>query len=185
MIEPYIMPAELEVGGAFYDIRTDYRAVLDILTAYSDPELDEADKTQVLIEILYNDYDMILPEHLEEAVKKACWFIDCGMVNDNKPQPRTMDWVKDAPIIIPEINKYIGREVRSVKYMHWWTFFGAYMQIGGDGLYSSILNVRQKKAKSEKLEKWESKFYKENQALCDLDWEQKQKEREAVEKLIG
>lgn len=185
MINPFSLPTELEVGGELYKIRTDYRVVLDILTAYSDPELDAADKTQVLVEILYIDYETIPMEHMEEAVKQASWFIDANLPADNKPKPVTMDWFKDAPVIIPEINKNIGTEVRSVEYMHWWTFFGAYMQISGDGLYSSILNVRQKKAMGEKLEKWESKFYKENQALCDLDWEQKQKELEAVEKLIG
>lgn len=185
MMNPFSLPTELEVGGVLYKIRTDYRVVLDILNAYSDPELDGADKTQVLVEVLYIDYDTIPLEHMEEAVKQASRFIDANLPADNKPKPVTMDWFKDAPVIIPEINKNIGTEVRSVEYMHWWTFFGAYMQISGDGLYSSILNVRQKKAKREKLEKWESKFYKENQAICDLDWEQKQKELEAVEKLIG
>ena len=185
MIDFYSLPEQLDVGGKLYDIRTDFRAVLDIMASYSDPELEGPDKTQVLVEILYVDYDVIPFEHMEEAIKKACWFIDMGMPASNKQQPRTMDWVKDAPIIIPEINKYIGKEVRSVEYMHWWTFFGAYMQIGGEGLYSSILNVRQKKSKGKKLESWEREFYKDNQVLCDLDWEQKQKEREAVEKLFG
>lgn len=184
MMNPFSLPTELEVVGKLYQIRTDYRAVLDILTAYSDPELDAADKTQVLVEILYIEHETIPPEHMEEAVKQASRFIDASLLADNKPKPVTMDWFKDAPVIIPEVNKIIGREVRGVKYMHWWTFFGAYMQIG-DSLFSSILNVRQKKAKREKLEKWELKFYKENQALCDLDWEQHQKELEAVEKLFG
>ncbi|WP_143322567.1 Gp15 family bacteriophage protein [Clostridium sp. HBUAS56010] len=185
MIDPFSLPTALEVGGKLYKIRTDYRVVLDILTAYGDPELDAADKTQVLIEVLYINYETIPPEHMEEAVKKASWFLDANLPHDLKPHPVTMDWLKDAPIIIPEVNKNIGTEVRSVKYMHWWTFFGAYMQIGGDGLYSSVINVRQKRAKGEKLEKWESKFYKENQALCDLNWEQKKKEMEAVEKIFG
>lgn len=185
MINPFSLPTELEVGGELYKIRSDYRAVLDILTAYSDPELDGADRIQVLVEVLYIDYETIPPEHLGEAIEKANWFIDANLPKDNKPKPVTMDWFKDAPVIIPEINKNIGTEVRSVEYMHWWTFFGAYMQIGGEGLYSSILNVRQKKSKGKKLESWEREFYKDNQVLCDLDWEQKQKEREAVEKLFG
>ena len=185
MMNPFSLPTELEVGGELYKIRTDYRAVLDILTAYSDPELDAADKTQVLVEILYIDYETIPLEHMEEAVKQASRFIDANLPADNKPKPVTMDWFKDAPVIIPEVNKIIGTEVRSVEYMHWWTFFGAYMQIGGEGLYSSILNYRQKKALKKKLEKWEIEFGKENQALCDLNWEQRQKEREAIEKLFG
>lgn len=185
MIDFYGLPEQLEVGGVLYDIRTDYRVVLDIMASYSDPELDGADRTEVLIKVLYIDYETIPDEHMEEAVKKACWFIDTGMPANDNPQPRTMDWVKDAPIIIPEVNKYIGKEVRSVKYMHWWTFFGAYMQIGGEGLLASVLGVRQKKAKGKKLETWESEFYRDNKALCDLGSERKQEEKEAIQKLFG
>jgi hypothetical protein len=185
MTDFYSLPKKLEVGGRSYNIRTDYRVILDILASYSDPELDGADKTQVLVEILYIDYESIPLEHMEEAIKKACWFIDTGIPANNKPQPRTMDWVKDSPIIIPEVNKYIGKEVRSVKYMHWWTFFGAYMQIGGEGLYSSILNYRQKKAKGKKMEQWELDFGRENRELCELDRGRKQEEVEAIQKLFG
>ena len=186
MTDPYRLPEELEVGGHNYKIRTDFRAILDILTAYTDPELDGADKTQFLIEIIYPDFNIIPPDCLEEAVKKAMWFIDAGLPpGDDKPKPVLMNWVKDGPIIIPEINKYVGKEVRSVEYMHWWNFFGAYMQIGGDGLYSQIQNIRQKRSKGKKLEKLEAEFYRENKALCDLDYEKNQAELEEVKKLFG
>lgn len=186
MTNPFILPKELEVGGKRYDIETDFRVILDILTAYSDPELDESDKTEALIKILYPSYKTIPEEYTKEAIERGCWFIDAGLpAGDNKPKPVLMDWVKDGPIIIPEINKYVGKEVRSVEYMHWWTFFGAYMQIGGDGLYSQIQNIRQKKSKNKKLEKWEAEFYRENKALCDLDYEKNQAELEEVKKIFG
>lgn len=54
-----------------------------------------------------------------------------------------------------------------MKYMHWWTFLGAYMEIA-DGLFSQVLYIRQKKAKGKKLEKWEMEFYKNNKKLIDL-----------------
>ena len=185
MTDPFRLPEELEIGGQTYKIRTDFRAVLDILTAYNDPELDGADKVQALTEIMYPDYETIPPECLEEAIKQAMWFIDAGLPSDDKPKPVLMDWAKDGPIIIPEINKYVGKEVRSVEYMHWWTFFGAYMQIGGDGLYSQIQNIRQKEAKGKKLEKWELEFKRENRALCDLNYEKNQAELEEVKKIFG
>ena len=48
-----------------------------------------------------------------------------------------------------------------MQYLHWWTFLGAYMEIG-ESLFSQILSVRMKKAKGKKLEDWEREFYKEN-----------------------
>lgn len=151
MSDFYDLPRQLEVGGVSYDIRTDYRAVLDIMAAYSDPELDGADKTQALVEILYIDFETIPLEHMEEAIQKACWFIDTGMPANNKPQPRTMDWVKDAPIIIPEVNKYIGKEVRSVKYMHWWTFLVPICR-SAEMAYTHLFSITGRKRP--KVKKW-------------------------------
>ena len=78
-----------------------------------------------------------------------------------------MDWEQDAPHIIPAVNKVLGGEVRSMRELHWWTFLSAYMEIG-QSLFSSVLSVRQKKAKHKKLEKDEEEFYRENKALIDL-----------------
>ena len=49
-----------------------------------------------------------------------------------------MDWDQDAPLIVPAINKVLGGEVRAMPYLHWWTFVGAYMEIG-EGVFSSVL----------------------------------------------
>ena len=92
-----------------------------------------------------------------------------------------MDWEQDAPIIIPAVNKVMGKEVRLIPYLHWWTFMGAYMEIG-DSLFNQVLSIRQKKKSGEHLEKWENKFYQDNKALCDLkekytDAELKEQER--------
>ena len=72
-----------------------------------------------------------------------------------------------TPIIIPAANRVLGQEVRAMPYLHWWTFLGAYMEIG-DSLFSTVLGLRQKRAKGKKLEKYEQEFYKENRALVDL-----------------
>ena len=64
------LPYRLNVGGVDYEIREDFRAVLDILTAFSDDELNEKEKTQAMIEILY--YPVLPPpEALEEAAEAA------------------------------------------------------------------------------------------------------------------
>lgn len=163
----YDLPTSLEIGGAGYFIRYNWRAVLDILMAYNDPELDPEAQTMVMLQILYPAWYRIPPEHIEEAIRKGCDFIDAGQKDDGKPKPKMIDWEQDAAIIIPEINKVAGREIRLDPNIHWWTFMGWFMGIG-DGLFASVLHIRQKKAKGQKLEQWEREFYEANKATCDL-----------------
>ena len=61
----------------------------------------------------------------------------------------------------------------------------------GDGLYSNIINIRQKRSKGKKLEKYEQEYYRENKKLIDLPahlTEEQQKasddEKERLEKLL-
>ena len=175
-------PTSLNVGGVDYEIRTDYRVVLDLFTALSDPNLTDADEqmtaymqSRVIMEIMFPNCDNIPMEHWQEALQKVSEFIDMG-ISDDRKKPKTMDWEQDAPIIIPAINKVLNREIRAEKYMHWWTFLGAYMEIG-ESLFSNVVNIRQKKAKGKKLEKHEQEFYNENKALIDF----KQKDQRSKE----
>lgn len=175
-------PTSLNIGGVDYEIRTDYRAVLDLLTALNDPDLTDTDpqitaymQSRVILEIMYPDCDNIPSEHIQEALDKVSEFIDMG-ISDDRKKTKTMDWEQDAPILIPAINKVLNTEIRAVQYMHWWTFLGAYMEIG-ESLFSNIIHIRQKKAKGKKLEKWEQDFYKENKSLIDF----KQKDQRSSE----
>lgn len=163
----YDLPISLEIGGVGYSIRYNWRAVLDILMAYNDPELDAEAQTMVMLQILFPAWYNIPPECIEEAIAKGCDFIDAGQKDDGKPKPKMIDWEQDAALIIPEINKVAGREIRLSPDIHWWTFLGWFMGIG-DGLLASVLHIRQKKSKGQKLENWEQEFYSANKAICDL-----------------
>ena len=175
-------PTSLNIGDVDYEIRTDYRAVLDLLTALADPDLTDDDpqmtaymQSRVILEIMFPDCDNIPTEHIQEALENVSEFIDMG-ISDDRKKPKTMDWEQDAPILIPAINKVLNTEIRAVQYMHWWTFLGAYMEIG-ESLFSNIIHIRQKKAKGKKLEKWELDFYNENKSLIDF----KQKDQRSKE----
>lgn len=180
------LPTSLVIGGVGYSIRTDFRAILDILQVMESDEYEEDEKRLIFFTIFFEDYTQIPKEHYEEAGKKAVEFIDMGMGGNDRNKPRTMDWAKDAPIIIPAVNRVMGGEIRSMPYVHWWTFMGAYMEIG-ESLFSSVLNIRQKRAKGKKLEKYEQEFYKENRNLIDLTVAEKRSEEEmdALRKLFG
>ena len=190
------LPASLNVSGRNYKIRTDYRVILDILTAMNDPDIFEPEMTEeekqleralTMLQIFYIDFDTMPSSDWQEASEKACEFIDCGIKDDGKQKPRLMDWEQDAPVIVPAVNKVCGKDVRSVKYMHWWTFFGYYMEIGECTL-STIVSIRDKKRRGKKLEKWEQEFYRNNKKLVDLKTkkiERSEEEKEALRKLFG
>lgn len=188
----YDLPTTLEVNGTTYEIRTDYRAVLDILVALNDPDLSEEQKYEVMLRILYPDYRKIPVSDVPEALKMAVWFIDCGQVEqEKKRKPKLMDWEQDASLIIAAINSETKMEVRSVQYMHWWTFFGYYMSIG-ESLFSTVLSIRSKKARGKKLDDYEKEFYRENRKMVDLknrissqEQEQKDFERESIERFLN
>lgn len=45
----YSLPTSVEVDGTEYAIQSDYRAILDILVALTDRELDERDKAEAAL----------------------------------------------------------------------------------------------------------------------------------------
>lgn len=165
----YDLPVSVDVGGREYEIRSDYRAILDILEAINDPDLTDAERAEVVLRIFYPTFDDMPQEDFECAIERCIWFINCGADEDpqeRKPE-RLMDWQQDFPLIVAPVNRVIGREVRSMEYLHWWTFIGAYQEIG-DCTFAQIVNIRQKKAHGKKLDKSEQEYYKKNRHLVDF-----------------
>lgn len=158
------LPTTLVIDEKDYKIRTDYRIVLTIFEAFNDVELTDKDKMHVILELLYEE----IPTNLEEALKQATWFLDGGKQYEefNKTK-KIMDWEQDESIIFSAINKVAGCETREKEYIHWWTFLGYFSEIG-EGLFSTVINIRQKKNKCKKLEKYEQEFYRSNKQLIDL-----------------
>lgn len=173
--------------GTEYAIRTDFRDVLSILEAFSDPDLENEEKVYVCLYILYKDFPTMPKTQYESAFKAAMQFIDCGVDPDDKSEkktPHTMDWVQDERLIFPAVNHVAGMEVRSVPYLHWWTFYGYFMEIH-DGVFANVLALRQKKATGKKLEKWEREFWQNNTDICELKVRLSEEEKEAKKKLLA
>ena len=197
MVNHWELPTSISVNNTEYAIRTDYRAVMDILTAFSDKEMlgESEDETNIIRALLILNIlfvDEVKPEDQNEAIKKAIEFIDMGIESsrDDK-KPTLMDWDQDAPLIIPAINKVLGREIRADKYMHWWTFLSAYMEIG-ECSFTHIINIRDKKAKGKKLEKWELEYIQEHkeivllkEKLTEKEQLEREAEKNAVNELLG
>ena len=175
----YSLTTSAKIGGKEYDIRSDYRAILDILEVFNDVELDNEQKVLTALAIFYPEFLEIPNELLNEAVKQMMDFINCGDDGDNRKRLKLMDWEQDFQYIVAPINRVIGKEIRSLEYLHWWTFISAYYEIG-DCLFAQIVRIRNLKAKGKRLDKQDQEFYKENKRLVDI----KSKYSETEEKLL-
>lgn len=197
MVNHWELPTSISVNNTEYAIRTDYRAVMDLLTAFSDKEMlgESEEETNIIRALLILNIlfvDEVKPEDQNEAIKKAIEFIDMGIESSRDvKKPTLMDWDQDAPLIIPAINKVLGREIRADKYMHWWTFLSAYMEIG-ECSFTHIINIRDKKAKGKKLEKWELEYIQEHkeivllrEKLNEKEQLEREAEKNAVNELLG
>ena len=162
-----LLPTELTVGGRTVPIDSDFRTMLRIYEAFCDDDLTDTEKAYVCVRLLFRE--PIAPQEFEEAVKQAYWFYDGGDMPKSKPlKVRTIDWKQDESLIFPAVSKALGAvDIRQLPYMHWWTFLGAFGEIG-EGLFQTVMSIRQKKAQGKKLEKWEREFYSRNKELILL-----------------
>ena len=164
------LPTSLEVCGKSYKIRPDYRNILRIFEGYADDTLSEQEKLLLCLRRIYVDFNTIPRGQYEQAYKAAYTFISCNAQEDKKPPIRTFSWIKDEQLIFPAVNKVAGMEVRAVPFLHWWTFMGYFESIDAEGLFGTVLSIRQKKARGKKLEKHEREFCRNNPALMALDY---------------
>ena len=167
----YALPTYVEVNGKQYNIRQrgDYRIILDCFDTLTDVELSEDERVLASLLIFYNEFDEIedLPTDEETflgLINQMYWFMNVGN-EDEAPGAQmdfaVIDWKADEVMVVSAINKVAGQEVRLVDYMHWWTIMGYFMAVG-ESMLSTVVSIRSKIAKHEKLEKWEEKFRKDN-----------------------
>lgn len=68
------LPVSVEIGGVSYEIRTDFRVILDIFVMLSDPDLSGTDRAEGILQMFYVSPEDIPPQHLQEAVDRFTWF---------------------------------------------------------------------------------------------------------------
>lgn len=167
----YDLPTSVNIGGREYPIRTDYRPILDIITALNDPELTDVDRTVVALGIFFSDE---IPEDSEAAVRACMRFISGGAEPDGKPAPKLVDWEKDFRWIASPINRMLGCDIRSMK-MHWWTFLSYYYEIG-DCTFAQIVKIRNAKVRGKKLDKSDQEWLRQNADLVYINQKTTQEE---------
>jgi hypothetical protein len=185
------IPTSIEIGEQSLAItnKGDYRMVLDCFAAMNDIELNEEERVYSALIIFYEDFnslqDLTHFAQLNEAVKKMYWFFNCGDdtgVGANKHR-KLIDWQGDQQLIASAVNKVANTEIRTLEYLHWWTFMGYYLAIGESPL-ATIVGIRNKIMEGKKLEKHEQKFRSDNPQY--FIWDNKSlADKEAEEEIMS
>ena len=180
------LPYTLSVDGVQRKINADFRDVINILCAYNDPELDSESRTFILLNNLYSE-DFTEFEDIDEAIKQAVWFIDCGKEyskTESTPR-RLMDWEQDYNIIISAVNKSANvLDLRELPFLHWWTFMG-YLEERGECTFSYVVEIRDKLTKGKKLEKYERDFLNANREQVILKDKFSEDEQRQINEIFG
>ena len=163
----YDLPTKADIGGKTYNLRTDYRAALDMIEIMNDSEISDDERGLLCLQILYPEFDEMPQTDYQEAIDYLYWFIGGGDEAPKTNGKKLMDWQQDFSLIVSPVNRVLGYEVRAVEYLHWWSFLAAYYEIG-ECLYSQVVGIRSKKAKGIKLDKQDQEFYRRNRHLVDI-----------------
>lgn len=185
-----LLPTFIEINNDRYELRTDYRYGLTVMQAFEDDNLTDSEKAFIAVKILFKDIPQDIP--FDKLYEKAVWFLDCGMDAEGdcekvKPTAPLYSWKQDEQMIFSAINKVAGKEIRTIDYMHWWTFIGLFNEIG-EGAFSTVVSIRNKRHKHKKLEKWELDFYREHKSIIELNRHKEhrtEEEKEAINKALG
>lgn len=161
------LPESVEVQGVTYPIRTDFRCILEILTGISDPDSDGQDRAAEVLIGLFPGFDGMPPEHYEDAIREGLRFINCDSDDAPHKAPRLVDWEQDYSLMIAPINRVMGKEIRAVEHIHWWTFLAAYQEIG-DCTFAQVVRIRDHLARGKKLDKSDMEWYRKNRRLVDF-----------------
>ena len=178
------LPVVARIGGAEYEIQGDFRDILGIFRYLNDPDKPEFLRWRIAVALFYEGE---IPDGLmQEAVGYLVWFIGCGE-KAQRPGPRLLDWEQDAQVIVADVNKVAGTEVRALPFLHWWTFM-AYFNAIGEGQLSTLVSIREKLRTGKKLEKWEQEYYRKNKGRVELRKRYSAEEiaqKERLEALLG
>ena len=164
------LPQSAVIGGVEYQLNTDYRDMLEIIAYLNDPEYPELLRWKIAVALFFEHEDLqegeFPEEHLQEAMEYLADFITAGD-NSSAPTPKLLDWEQDAHIIVADVNKVAGTEIRAMPYLHWWTFLSYFMAIG-EGQLLTLVSIREKIRAGKPLEKWEREYYQKNPEKVNL-----------------
>ena len=137
------------------------------LNGQADPALDQSERWYVAMRLFYPEF-AALPQPLwPDATQFLTEFLAAGRREQPRPGPALMDWQQDAPLIAAGISKAAGQDVRTLPYLHWWSFL-AWFDAIGEGSFATVVAIRDKLRRGKRLENWELDYYRTHRAVVEL-----------------
>lgn len=166
----WALPTAAAIGGRSWPIHSDYRDVLDIIAWLAGPQggdLPAEERWYIAMRLFYPDFPAMPRQHWQPASDFMAAFLAGGRPQPAHPGPKLLDWQQDAALIAAGVSQVAGRDVRTLPYLHWWSFLTCFDAIG-EGTLSTVVAIRDKLRRGKRLESWELEFYRAHRAEVDL-----------------
>ncbi len=140
------LPVSFSIGGREYHISPDFRAMLRLEEIFSAEELTDEEKAERALKLFYG----CVPEPLEEAVDRLCYFWGCGRQEDKRHgktagadfyQPPIYSFTHDAGLIYGAFLTQYGIDL-SRKSLHWWQFMALFEALEEDRVLKEVMRCR-------------------------------------------
>lgn len=134
------LPESVSIKHTEYQVRSSFRDCLRIMLAFEDSELTKREKMQVLLSMY-----MGLPKDIEEAIKQANWFLNCGEEGKSTSGPRVYSFAKDAPMIFAAFKQVHGIDLTQTD-LHWWQFTALFQAVIAhqENAFGQLVTLRHK-----------------------------------------
>ena len=180
MTELWSLPQKAVFGQEEYPFNGDFRNILQIISHWNDESIPVLFRWRIALKRFYKR--PVPREHWEKAMDYLAHFVCPDASGGNGP--KLLDWDLDAELIVADVNRVAGCEIRALPFVHWWTFLSWFHGIG-EGQLSTVVAIRQKRAEGKKLSDWEADFCRRNKALVELPVRLSPEEKEEKERLMG
>lgn len=170
MTDAWKLPVQAQLGGRTWAIHSDYRDVLEVLrwlNGSADPALTQGERWYVAMRLFYPAFAEMPRTLWPQATAFLQAFLSAGRPEPERGAPVLLDWQQDAPLIAAGIAQAAGQDVRTLPYLHWWSFLGFFDAIG-EGSLATVVGIRDKLRRGRRLENWELEFYRTHRAAVDL-----------------
>lgn len=177
------LPDRAVIQGEEFPFRGDFRNIIAIMGVLEEESRPPLLRWLIALEKFY--VNPVPREKWQGAMEYLARFISGG--EESEGGAKLLDWQTDASVIIADVNKAAGRELRSEPFVHWWTFL-AFFRAVGEGQLSALVTVRDKLRRGKKLEGWEQEFYRNNRAQVELRPKltaEERREKERLNQLVG
>ena len=183
-MDKWTLPTSTTINGKEIGFNADFRNIIKIMILLNEPNLLEEERIEIALEMFYNNSEY--KDDISKATEEMFAFISqCEEDSPtNQSKKPLYDWDKDYDIICAPVNKNLGYDCRGTKFLHWWTFLSAFMEMGECTL-STYMGIREKLNNGKRLEKYEEKIYRDNRNKILLKPKYDDETQSIIDEIMG